>query len=263
MRRRRLLGAAGLVLLPRIAAAADLDVAIVGAGMAGLAAARTLMARGKRVLVVEARERIGGRLLTDASLGFAFDHGAAGLVPGSALAKALGAHPVSMPPTGAVMVRGTELSREDYERYAKVRDETAKTIDTIRKQRPGVDPAQVMFVQDSLAVLALAELTRTPPFEGEQPVPQGVGTLVARWGAGVPIKTATRVIHVNSTEPLVRLVTIAGDIQARAAIVTASTGVLADGRMGFAPPRAPGARPRSLPRPWPRSTRSRSAFRAG
>ncbi|HET9152501.1 MAG TPA: FAD-dependent oxidoreductase [Solirubrobacterales bacterium] len=41
----------------------EADVVIVGAGLAGLVAARQLVAAGVRPLVVEARERVGGRLL--------------------------------------------------------------------------------------------------------------------------------------------------------------------------------------------------------
>ncbi len=43
----------------------DSDVVIVGAGLAGLVAARCVAASGKRPLVVEARERVGGRLLNE------------------------------------------------------------------------------------------------------------------------------------------------------------------------------------------------------
>lgn len=42
----------------------DADVIILGAGVAGLAAARRLTQRGLAVTLIEARERIGGRLLT-------------------------------------------------------------------------------------------------------------------------------------------------------------------------------------------------------
>ena len=40
------------------------DVVVIGAGMAGLTAARALAEAGLKVLVVEAQDRIGGRILT-------------------------------------------------------------------------------------------------------------------------------------------------------------------------------------------------------
>ncbi len=53
------------------------DVLVLGAGIAGLAAARTLNSLGVSVIVLEARGRIGGRILTDRSLsGIPLDLGA-------------------------------------------------------------------------------------------------------------------------------------------------------------------------------------------
>lgn len=52
------------------------DVVVVGAGIAGLTAARDLSAAGKSVVVLEASPRIGGRLRTDRRLGIPFDLGA-------------------------------------------------------------------------------------------------------------------------------------------------------------------------------------------
>jgi monoamine oxidase len=44
----------------------EADVAVVGAGIAGLVAARDLTAAGKEVVVLEARDRVGGRVLNHA-----------------------------------------------------------------------------------------------------------------------------------------------------------------------------------------------------
>jgi len=55
----------------------DLDVAVVGAGAAGISAARTLREAGLRCVVLEASGRLGGRAYTDTeSLGAPFDQGA-------------------------------------------------------------------------------------------------------------------------------------------------------------------------------------------
>jgi monoamine oxidase len=51
-------------------------VLIIGAGIAGLAAAKKLKDKGFTVIVLESQEKIGGRLRTDRSLGIAFDEGA-------------------------------------------------------------------------------------------------------------------------------------------------------------------------------------------
>jgi monoamine oxidase len=51
-------------------------VIVVGAGIAGLAAAKKLKERGFNVIVLEAQEKVGGRLRTNRTLGIPFDEGA-------------------------------------------------------------------------------------------------------------------------------------------------------------------------------------------
>ena len=51
------------------------DVIIVGAGLAGLACAREMVRAGRRVVVLEAADRVGGRVATDEVNGFRIDRG--------------------------------------------------------------------------------------------------------------------------------------------------------------------------------------------
>ena len=54
----------------------DIDTIVVGAGVAGLTAARLLTAAGQRVVVLEARDRVGGRTHSQRSGGLVTDRGA-------------------------------------------------------------------------------------------------------------------------------------------------------------------------------------------
>ena len=66
------------------------DTIVVGAGVAGLTAARLLTKAGRRVVVLEARDRVGGRVWTDRADGRATDLGASWIhgIAGSPVAAA-------------------------------------------------------------------------------------------------------------------------------------------------------------------------------
>src|SRR5688500_16014918 len=70
-------GAASFPVFNGVSHAAETDVAIIGAGAAGIAAARRIGASGRRVVVLEAAEQVGGRCITDnATFGVPYDVGA-------------------------------------------------------------------------------------------------------------------------------------------------------------------------------------------
>jgi monoamine oxidase len=53
----------------------EADVVIVGAGLSGMIAARELLEAGLKPLVLEADERVGGRILTQEVLPYKSNHG--------------------------------------------------------------------------------------------------------------------------------------------------------------------------------------------
>lgn len=110
----------------------EADVAIVGAGLAGLVAARRLLAAGLEPLVVEARDRVGGRLLNEEiGEGKVVEVGGQWIGPTqdriAALAGELG---VATFPTHAegrdVMVMGGR--RTTYSEFARVRPELLRDL---------------------------------------------------------------------------------------------------------------------------------------
>lgn len=118
------------------------DVLVLGAGIAGLAAARTLTNKGLSVILLEARNRIGGRAWTDSSLGVPLDLGASWIHgvrgnPITKLAKQFGVKTVPTNDENSIefaadgtelphdeFVRMEELFEEIYEEVAEMQDNT-------------------------------------------------------------------------------------------------------------------------------------------
>lgn len=89
----------------------DADVIVIGAGAAGIAAARKLTEAGRRVIVLEARDRLGGRVWTHEFSNTALDMGAAWVHgyewnPLSEMARAAG---VKLHPSDTILL-GADLA---------------------------------------------------------------------------------------------------------------------------------------------------------
>lgn len=241
------------------AAAGEVDVVVVGAGAAGLAAAHQLKADGKSVIVVEARERIGGRVYTDASLGLPFDAGASYIHwaernPWLAVARELNARLEQDAGGGApadVFAHGTPIAADERSRRRSAFAILSGALENRDKAAPDGSFADLTAETPSLQAAAGA-LTRLSLGEDPERVsladydqlwagddyllPDGYGTLVARYGADVAVRLATPVDAVRWDGPGVMVETPRGSIAAAAAIVTVPVGVLAAEAIRFTPP---------------------------
>ncbi|WP_379126875.1 flavin monoamine oxidase family protein [Methylobacterium sp. ID0610] len=256
-RRSLLAGAAALALPGRALAGADADVAIVGAGAAGLAAAARVARSGRRVVVLEARDRIGGRAFTDPSLGpeRAFDAGGqyihwAEHNPWTAIAAADGVRRADdgAGPWPMLFIDGTPASDADrgrrragFSRLTTILDRHLPADRSIRDAAESDDPA-VLAAAAGLTRLSLGEEPERVSaqdydqlWSGEDIWVDGYGALVARHHAGVTVRTACPVRAIDVGGPGVALETPSGTLKAGAAIVTVPLGVLAAEAIRFTP----------------------------
>jgi monoamine oxidase len=239
---------------------ADVDVAVVGAGAAGIAAARRLRALGRSCLVLEAGARVGGRAFTDTtSLGAPFDHGASWLHvaehnPLTPFARAFGftLHEAGRRRRDLLLVgdrRATEAEKAEHDAACDAWDAAAEA----RAAEGGPD----MPIADAVphggpwdatashwlgTIICGVEPERNSlrdyvdtGLDGENPqIAEGFGTLVARLAEGLPVRLGTPVRRIRS-DGGITLEGPDGTIRARGCIVTVSTGVLAAGGIGFEP----------------------------
>lgn len=111
------------------------DVVVIGAGVAGLSAARQLAKAGRSVVVLEANAWVGGRVRTDRSLGVPFDMGASWIHgtsrnPVTTLAEAAGAASVELDfeDVTAFGTGGARISRSQFEATNAAYDEMLANV---------------------------------------------------------------------------------------------------------------------------------------
>ncbi len=240
---------------PRLPGAVDL--AVIGCGVAGIAAARRARAQGLSVIVLEAMDRPGGRAHTvEVGPGFAFDRGcqwlhSARLNPLRHFAGAGGIESKSGRAFRRLVIDGrwqTAAGIRACQRYQ------AESEAAVRARGGAGHDIAVSRVMDRRARWAPVFESWTATTSGIEPerastldfahyhdtgddwqVRGGLGSMIARMADGLPVAYMCPVARIDWRGRTLKLETARGALEARTAIVSVSTAALAGGRLKFSP----------------------------
>ena len=238
-------------------ASADFDVVIVGAGAAGIAAARRIGAAGRKFVLLEAAGHVGGRCITDTrTFGVAYDRGAhwihtPELNPIAKLPPHRGIDIYPAPPSQKVRI-GRRYAREgELEDFLAIQVKANRAIaDSARKADMACAQALpndlgdwrslVEFVLGpfgcgkDLTQVSAADFARSAERNTDVFCRQGFGKLLASLAEGIAVRLSTPAISIDTRRGLI-VETPKGTISAHAAIVTVSTNVMTSGAIKFMP----------------------------
>jgi len=269
-------GAMASFFLPRVHAATDrADCIIIGAGIAGLAAGEYLRDKGWGVTILEARERVGGRVWSRADwqgkhpvdMGASWIHGiSANPIAERARKEGIRTVPFDYEKKAVYHAGGSRLSPEEESRIEKgyrktlkqanamagelSRDVALRECFTKAEKKLGWSPAEVARLDFRAHTeiehefgASLEELSAQYWDEGEElpggdaVVPGGVGSIVEPWARGQDIRFGQVVERVQYDRDGVRVKTAQGlELAAKKLIVTVPLGILKKGTMVFDPP---------------------------
>lgn len=245
---------------PALAQSGDVDVAIVGAGAAGIAAARRLIAAKRRVIVLEASSRLGGRCITETqTFGVPFDRGARWIhAPDlNALAKLAPSTGLDIyhAPQGQKLRIGRRHAREgELEDFLANIVRANRAISEAARGKADISCAQALpkdlgdwrqsvdFVlgpfgcAKNLEDISASDFAKSAERDVGAFCRQGFGALLAKLGQGVPVRLDSAVTRVDAhARSSVEIDSPKGRISARHVIVTVSNAVLSAGKIRFAP----------------------------
>lgn len=201
-------------------------VIVVGAGSAGLAAARRLQDEGTEVRILEGRSWVGGRVHTNNSLGAALDLGASWIhgIDGNVLTELADA-------------AGIERFATDYDN-AVVFDDSGRVLapDAVPESYHDVVNVENEYGADVEALSRDAFIEGDDQFGGDVLFPNGYSEMMEFMAKGLDVSLSTVVTAVSHDETGVE-VTIDGGVEsADAVLVTVPLGVLKAGSITFDPP---------------------------
>jgi len=227
----------------------EFDVIVVGAGAAGLAAAQRLGRTGLSVLVVEARERPGGRAWTTTlPNGEAVDVGCGWLHsaetnPFAAIAEAQGRRLDKAPPPwarpGALVgpmaqrMAGFPAAIGAFRERVEARPKDAPDVACDAFLAPGdpfnplIDAVSTWYSGAELAKVSAADLAAYEDSGVNWRVRGGLGGAIAGLAEGLTVRTNCPVTSIDRSGANLAIRTALGALHARAVIVTLPTDVLA------------------------------------
>jgi monoamine oxidase len=234
------------------------DIVVIGAGAAGIAAARRIQEANRKVVVVEAASQIGGRCVTDATtFGVPFDRGARFLYspdtnPMVKLARGLGLDVAAAPPGQKIRIGRRYARAGETEDFLANLVRANRAIDEASRGKADVACAAALkdlgdwsgtidfvlgpaFAGKDLKELSAIDKARAQERGAALVCRQGLGTLLGKLGAQLPVSLSTPVTRIVWSNRDATVETAAGRIPARAAILTVSSNVLAAGSIKFAP----------------------------
>src|ERR1700681_4137728 len=237
----------------------DADIVVIGAGAAGIAAARRIQAANRKVIVVEATGQVGGRCLTDTtSFEVPFDRGARWMHnpdtnPMIRLARAAGLEVYSAPLGQKIRIGRRNARAGETEEFLAALVRANRAIDEASRGKVDVACASVLpkdlgdwagtaeFVLGANATgkdlkdVSAIDKARAQERNAAIACRQGLGALIATLGEQVPLALSTPASRLSWSNRDVMVETPAGKIVARAAVITVSSNVLAAGNIKFAP----------------------------
>ncbi|WP_439359326.1 flavin monoamine oxidase family protein [Bradyrhizobium sp. DASA03007] len=236
----------------------SVDVAIIGAGAAGLGAAHALADSGLAVIVLEARNRLGGRAWTvQASPEVIFDVGCGWLHSAdknsfAPIAKQLGFELNTALPPWRERAFGNafpQSERDDfmrameafYERLwqaaQKSKDEPASlSLEPGNRWNPMIDAVSTYVNGCELKDMSTLDWDAYEDSDLNWRVRRGYGALIAAYGAPVTVALSCNVTLVDHSGQRIRLETSRGTLTADKVIVTVPTNLIADETIRFSPP---------------------------
>jgi len=238
----------------------EADIVVIGAGVAGIAAARRIQAANRRVVVIEATGQVGGRCLTDTTtFDMPFDRGARWLHnPDTSamikLARGTGLDISPAPPGQKIRIGRRNARAGEIEEFLAALVRANRAIDDASRGKADVScgsalpknlgdwAATTEFMLGANAVgKDLNDISVIDKARGQDrnnaPIAcrQGLGTLIAKLGEQVPLALSTPASRMAWSGRDVTVETPAGRVAARAAVITVSSNVLAAGNIKFTP----------------------------